>query len=158
MGNWVLSSESSIFQRSTSANQRKTFRFIAAGGEKLKYRFYEPRTRAAASPLVDQCLPELHAQKPLHPRPQRRITRWKHEDVLEAVQNRLDENPRAMRMRRETAEHPFGTMKMRMGGCHRDGAVRPHPQSDARLEHRRCARAARHHQGIGPAPHIPTST
>jgi hypothetical protein len=52
MGNWVLSSESSIFQRSTSANQRKTFRFIAAGGEKLKYRFYEPRTRAAASPLA----------------------------------------------------------------------------------------------------------
>jgi hypothetical protein len=34
------------------------------------------------------------------------------------VQKRLDEHPRAMRTRRETAEHPFGTMKMRMGATH----------------------------------------
>ena len=44
--------------------------------------------------------------------------RWEHEDVLEAVQKRLDENPQAMRTRRETAEHPFGTMKMRVGATH----------------------------------------
>ena len=50
--------------------------------------------------------------------PQRRITRWEHEDVLEAVQKRLDENPQAMRQRRETVEHPFGTMKARMGATH----------------------------------------
>ncbi len=30
----------------------------------------------------------------------RRITRWQHEHVLEAVQQRLDENPQAMRQRR----------------------------------------------------------
>jgi len=50
--------------------------------------------------------------------PQRRITRWEHEHVLEAVQRRLDENPQAMRQRRETVEHPFGTMKARMGATH----------------------------------------
>src|SRR5271167_4443290 len=49
---------------------------------------------------------------------ERRITRWEHEHVLEAVQKRLDQNPRAMRLRRETAEHPFGTLKMRMGATH----------------------------------------
>ena len=49
---------------------------------------------------------------------QRRITRWEHEHVLEAVQRRLDENPRAMRWRRETVEHPFGTIKARMGATH----------------------------------------
>ena len=49
---------------------------------------------------------------------QRRIARWEHEDVLEAAQKRLDKNPRAMRQRRETAEHPFGTLKMRMGATH----------------------------------------
>ncbi len=49
---------------------------------------------------------------------QRRITRWEHEDVVEAVQKRLDNNPQAMRLRRETVEHPFGTMKMRMGATH----------------------------------------
>jgi transposase len=50
--------------------------------------------------------------------PQRRITRWEHEHVLEVVQRRLDENPQAMRQRRETVEHPFGTMKARMGATH----------------------------------------
>ena len=50
--------------------------------------------------------------------PQRRITRWEHEHVLEAAQKRLDQNPQAMRQRRETAEHPFATLKMRMGATH----------------------------------------
>jgi transposase len=49
---------------------------------------------------------------------QRRITRWEHEHVLEAVQRRLDANPNAMRRRRETVEHPFGTIKARMGATH----------------------------------------
>ena len=37
---------------------------------------------------------------------------------MEAAQKRLDENPQAMRQRRETVEHPFGTLKMRMGATH----------------------------------------
>ena len=32
--------------------------------------------------------------------------------------NELDANPDAMRTRRETVEHPFGTIKMRMGATH----------------------------------------
>src|SRR3546814_7226736 len=44
---------------------------------------------------------------------QRRIARWEHEHVLEAVQRRLNENPHAMRQRRETVEHPFGTIQAR---------------------------------------------
>jgi len=69
------------------------------------------------------------ATSPLHPHGhqipttsadaiERRIIRWEHEHVLEAVQRRLDENPQAMRVRRETVEHPFGTMKARMGATH----------------------------------------
>jgi len=49
---------------------------------------------------------------------ERRVTRWEHEEVLEEVQRRLDENPKAMRTRRETVEHPFGTIKARMGATH----------------------------------------
>jgi gas vesicle protein len=49
---------------------------------------------------------------------ERRITRWEHEHVLEAVQRRLDEHPEKMRQRRETVEHPFGTIKARMGAIH----------------------------------------
>jgi transposase len=49
---------------------------------------------------------------------ERRITRWEHEHVVEAVQRRLDEQPERMRQRRETVEHPFGTIKDRMGATH----------------------------------------
>lgn len=49
---------------------------------------------------------------------ERRITRWKHEHLIEAVQARLDANPDLMRVRRETVEHPFGTIKARMGATH----------------------------------------
>ena len=49
---------------------------------------------------------------------QRRITRWEHEHILEVVQRRLDEHPEKMRQRRETVEHPFGTIKARMGATH----------------------------------------
>ena len=49
---------------------------------------------------------------------ERRITRWEHEHILEKVQRRLDEHPEKMRQRRETVEHPFGTIKARMGATH----------------------------------------
>jgi len=49
---------------------------------------------------------------------QRLISRWEHEHVLETVQRRLDEHPEKMRQRRETLEHPFGTIKARMGATH----------------------------------------
>jgi len=49
---------------------------------------------------------------------ERRIKRWEHEAVLEAVQRRLDQAPDAMRVRRQTVEHPFGTLKAWMGSNH----------------------------------------
>lgn len=48
----------------------------------------------------------------------RRITRWEHEHVLDAMQERLDRMPEASRLRRQTAEHPFGTLKAWMGSTH----------------------------------------
>jgi transposase len=57
------------------------------------------------------------------PGKQRRVSRWENEEILEAVQQRLDEIPEAMRRRRETVEHPFGPIKieygkMRLGATH----------------------------------------
>ena len=49
---------------------------------------------------------------------ERRISRWEHEAVLERVQARLDRNPDKMRVRRQTVEHPFGTIKSWMGATH----------------------------------------
>ena len=46
------------------------------------------------------------------------MARWEHEDVLEAMQQRLDKSPEAMRVRRRTVEHPFGILKSWMGYTH----------------------------------------
>ena len=48
----------------------------------------------------------------------RRISRWEHEDVLERMQARLDRMPAAGRLRRQTVEHAFGTLKSWMGATH----------------------------------------
>src|SRR6266436_4825981 len=59
---------------------------------------------------------------PLRPRctpTQRRIIkRWENEDVLDRMQARLDRMPDAMGVRRQTVEHPFGTLKAWMGATH----------------------------------------
>ncbi len=59
-------------------------------------------------PIKQQCTPSDY----------RRITRWEHEAVLEAMQDRLDRTPQASRLRRQTVEHTFGTLKAWMGSTH----------------------------------------
>ena len=49
---------------------------------------------------------------------ERRVTRWEHEHVVEAMQDRLERMPDAMRVRRRTIEHVFGTIKDWMGRSH----------------------------------------
>ena len=41
----------------------------------------------------------------------RRIRRWEHEEVMDKVQQRLDQMPSAMTVRKRTIEHVFGTLK-----------------------------------------------
>jgi transposase len=49
---------------------------------------------------------------------ERRIKRWEHEGVLEAMRQRLDNAPEKMQVRQQTVEHPFGTIKAWMGSTH----------------------------------------
>ena len=49
---------------------------------------------------------------------ERRVTRWVREDVLDAMRERIDRHPHMMRLRRDTVEHPFGTLKRWMGAEH----------------------------------------
>jgi hypothetical protein len=63
----------------------------------------------------------------------RRITRWEHEDVLDEAQDRLDREPERMRVRRETAEHPFGTIKSWMGSTHFQMKTQKHVSTEMSL-------------------------
>jgi transposase len=63
----------------------------------------------------------------------RRIKRWEHEVVVEAMQQRLDQKPEMMRIRRQTVEHPFGTLKFWMGATHFLMKTREHVSTEMSL-------------------------
>jgi transposase len=49
---------------------------------------------------------------------ERRVKRWEHEGLLDAMEADLRNTPDAMPMRSRTVEHPFGTLKNWMGHSH----------------------------------------
>jgi transposase len=52
------------------------------------------------------------------PSQQRRVKRWEHQNVLDDMQEQLERSPDAMRIRRCSVEHQFGTIKSWMGATH----------------------------------------
>jgi hypothetical protein len=88
------------------AGERLTYRYTNEEDGKTLGRYWTTACQACA--LKAQCTPGK----------ERRISRWEHEAVLETVQDRLDRNPDKMRVRRQTVEHPFGTIKAWMGATH----------------------------------------
>ena len=87
-------------------------------GEHLPYRYSNEEDGKKLRRYWTTACPDCPLKSSCTTGPERRIARWEHEQLLEAVQQRLDENPQAMRVRRETVEHPFGTIKARMGATH----------------------------------------
>jgi len=92
--------------------------YICPAGQKLTYRYTNEEDGLALRRYWTNICQGCAIKHKCTTGKERRITRWEHEHVLEAVQKRLDQNPKAMRQRRETVEHPFGTIKARMGATH----------------------------------------
>ena len=92
--------------------------YICPAGERLTYRYTREEGGLALRRYWTNVCPDCPIKDLCTTGKERRIARWEHEEVLEAVQRRLDEKPEAMRQRRETVEHPFGTIKARMGATH----------------------------------------
>ena len=88
------------------------------GGEQATYRFSREEkgkvirrywsSACLSCPIKAQCTTGQY----------RRISRWEHETVLEVVDARLEQQPDMMKICRSTVEHPFGTIKYRMGSTH----------------------------------------
>jgi len=112
-------------KRSKGEFNRNEFRYISdddeyecPAGERLIYRFTREEagkkirrywaSACVRCPIKSQCTPSDY----------RRVSRWEHEAVVEAAEARLADYPNAMRIRRSTVEHPFGTLKAWMGSTH----------------------------------------
>ena len=92
--------------------------YICPAGEELTWRYVTEEGGLVVSRYWTNVCGSCRLKDRCTTGTERRISRWEHEHLVEAVQRRLDENPEAMRQRRETVEHPFGTIKMRLGATH----------------------------------------
>lgn len=108
-----------MFTRQDFRYLPETDEYLCPSGEHLPWHFttmesgrvlrsYWSRAACQRCTIKAQCSPS----------PERRVRRWEHEDVLDAMKLRLKLKADAMRIRRETVEHPFGTIKAWMGATH----------------------------------------
>ena len=126
-------SQVSVFipKTQTSGNQAKglfgkrDFKWIAVdneyecpAGERLRWRCYVKDREKTFSRYYSSKCPSCSIRKQCTTGKNRRVNRWEHEEVLDRVQARLDNKPESMRIRRQTVEHPFGTIKIWMGWTH----------------------------------------
>ena len=88
------------------AGERLIWRYQGMQDGKVSHKYWS--SNCGSCKVKDKCTPGKL----------RCISRWEHEDVLDTVQERLEREPERMRARRETAEHPFGTIKSWMGYTH----------------------------------------
>jgi len=88
------------------AGERLPWRYTNVEAGLTLHRYWS--SNCAGCALKKQCTPGK----------ERRVSRWEHEAVIEAMQERLDRHPKAMRIRRATVEHAFGTLKAWMGATH----------------------------------------
>ncbi len=104
------------------AGQEAIYRFTAVEDGKTLHKYWS--SSCGSCHLKPQCTPA----------PNRRISRWEHEDVLEIVQERLDGVPEASRLRQRTVEHVFGTLKAWMGSTHFRTRTLPRVRTEMSLQ------------------------
>ena len=104
---------------------KRDFRYIAQddeyrcpAGERLIWRFRTEEKGQTIDKYWSSACPHCEIRSQCTTSQYRRVSRWEHEAVVEAVEARLDQEPERMRVRRQTSEHPFGTFKTWMGSTH----------------------------------------
>ncbi|MCP4431599.1 MAG: IS1182 family transposase [Gammaproteobacteria bacterium] len=115
------SNKKGIFNRSRFEYDAGRDRYICPAKQELPYRFtsvekgqmlkrywaYDPTCRVCS--MKPQC---SNSKQP------RRITRWIHQNRLEKMEKQLSSMPESVLIRKQTVEHPFGTIKCWMGATH----------------------------------------
>ncbi len=87
-------------------------------GQRAIHRFSREEKGMQIRTYWSSACPRCPIKAECTPSDYRRIRRWEHEAVLDSMQRRLDHHPEMMGVRRQTVEHPFGTLKHWMGSAH----------------------------------------
>lgn len=110
-----------LFTKDDFIYESEQDRYRCPAGEHLTKRFrtfernlyldvyWAPQQTCEACAMKSQCTDSPQS---------RRVRRWEHEHVMETAEARLNQAPEMMQVRRNTVEHPFGTLKAWMGATH----------------------------------------
>ncbi len=96
----------------------KSDEYQCPAGQRAIHRFATTENGLTINKYWSSACPQCKLKEQCTTSKYRRIARWEHEDVLERMQERLDRTPEASRLRRQTVEHPYGTLKAWMGATH----------------------------------------
>jgi transposase len=91
------------------ANQELPYRFTSVEKELTVKRYWVDAPTCRACELKSQCSNSKQS---------RRITRWVHQDEIDHLDDLMASMPDSMLIRKQTVEHPFGTIKCWMGATH----------------------------------------
>ncbi len=120
-------------------------------GERLIYRFTRQEANKTIHRYWTSACPQCAIKAQCTTGKYRRVSRWEHEAVLEAMEDRVDRMPNCMRIRGSTVEHPFGTIKSWLGPTHFQMKTLKHVSTEMSL-HVLAYNLKRMMQILGPKP------
>jgi transposase len=112
------SATSGRFDKRDFKYDAKRDRYRCPAGQDAIWRFTSVEKGMAIHKYWSSACPKCPIRSACTTSNYRRLARWEHEAVVERMQRRLDRMPEAGRMRRQTVEHTFGTLKSWMGATH----------------------------------------
>jgi transposase len=107
-----------LFARADFVYQREDDEYECPAGERLIYRFTDDSKEHSMRRYWSSACPQCELKPKCTTGKQRRMGRWEHEEILEAMEDRVDRLSNCMRIRGSTVEHPFGTIKSWLGPTH----------------------------------------
>ena len=122
-----------LFDKSDFRYMPETDEYQCPAGDKLIWRMTTQEKGQNLHRYWSSNCQSCHMKAQCTPSKQRRVSRWEHEDVLDRMEQRLTRDPEKMRTRRETVEHPYGTLKWWMGATHFQMTTLKHVSTEMNL-------------------------
>lgn len=113
--------EKGVFNKSLFKYDNNKDIYICPAGEKLPHRQNVTEYNLEQKVYVNHIAYRdcnIRAKCTTSLKEQRKMKRWVQEEVIDAMQLWLGDNPDIPVLRKQTVEHPFGTIKMCMGAQH----------------------------------------
>jgi transposase len=107
-----------LFDRSDFVYDASKDQYRCPAGQSLTYRFNSVENGIPLRVYMVRECGSCVLKANCTPNMERRIRRRQYENILDALQDRMDAAPNAMLIRKQTVEHPFGTIKSWMGATH----------------------------------------